>query len=74
MTLNSEHLCSKCKGTHIPKRNFTRGQSTHRTPQNDGGRIQHPTIINGQIMEIETKQRHSGTNRSYEPNGSKRYL
>jgi exonuclease III len=27
-TLNSEHLCSKCKGTHIHKRNFSKAQST----------------------------------------------
>ena len=26
-TLNSEHLCSKCKDTHIHKRNFTTTQS-----------------------------------------------
>jgi exonuclease III len=28
-TVNSEYLCSKCKGTHIHKRNFTKAQSTH---------------------------------------------
>ena len=28
-TLNSEHLCSKYKGTHIYKRNFTKVKSTH---------------------------------------------
>jgi hypothetical protein len=27
------------------------------------------TLINGQIMETETKQRHSETNRRYETNG-----
>jgi hypothetical protein len=26
--LNSEHLCSKCKETHIHKRNFAKTQST----------------------------------------------
>jgi exonuclease III len=31
-------------------------------------------LINGQIMETQTKQRHSETNRSYGPNGFKRYL
>jgi hypothetical protein len=40
-TLNSEHLCSKCKGTHIHKRNFTKAQSTHCTPGNNSGRLQH---------------------------------
>ena len=36
--------------------------------------LQHTTFINGQIMETETKQGHSETNRSYETNGSNRYL
>ena len=50
-TLNCEHLCSKCKGTHIHKRNFTKAQSTHLTPHNNSGRLQHPTLNNEQIME-----------------------
>ena len=33
-----------------------------------------PTLINGQILETETKQRHIETNRSYERNGFNRYL
>jgi hypothetical protein len=46
----------------------------HITPlHNNSGRLQHPTLSNGQIMEIETKERHSGTNRTYEPNVSNRY-
>ena len=65
-TLNSEYLCSKCKGTHIHKRNFTKAQSTYCISHNNSGRLQHPTLINGQIMETETKWRHSETNRSYE--------
>jgi hypothetical protein len=32
------------------------------------------SLINNQITETETKQRHSKTNRSYEPNGFNRYL
>jgi hypothetical protein len=28
-----------------------------------------PTLTMGQIIETETKQRHSETNKSYEPNG-----
>ena len=32
------------------------------------------TLISGQIMETETKQRHSETNRSYETNGFNIYL
>jgi hypothetical protein len=68
--LNSKHLCSKCKGTHIHKENFTKAQSTHCTSHNNSGRLQHPTPINGQVMETEAKQRHSENSRSDEPNGS----
>jgi hypothetical protein len=47
----------------------------HITPShNNSGRLQHPTLSNGQIIETETKQRHSEINRSYEPNGSNSYL
>jgi hypothetical protein len=31
-------------------------------------------LINGQILETETKERHCETNRSYETNGFNRYL
>jgi hypothetical protein len=30
--MNCQFLCSKCKGTHIHKINFTKVQSTHLTP------------------------------------------
>jgi hypothetical protein len=40
----------------------------------NSGRRQHTTFINGQIVETETKQGHSESNRSYETNGLKRYL
>jgi hypothetical protein len=73
-TVNSEHLRSKCKGTHIHKRNFTKAQSTHCTSHNNSRGLQHLTLINGQIMETQTKQRHSETNRSYGPNGFNRHL
>jgi hypothetical protein len=33
-----------------------------------------PTLISGQILETETKQRHIETNRSYETNAFNRYL
>ena len=33
---------------------------------NISGSLQHPNIINEQIMEPETKQKHSETNRGYE--------
>jgi hypothetical protein len=68
-TLNSEHLCSKCKDNHIHKSNFTKAQSTHCTSHINIGRFQYPTLINGHILETETKEKHSETNRSYEPNG-----
>jgi hypothetical protein len=47
------------KGNHIHKRNFTKAQSTHCTSHNNSGRLQHLTLSNQQIMETETKQRHS---------------
>jgi hypothetical protein len=56
------------------KKETTIAQSTHCTTHNNSGRLQHPTLINEQMMETETKQRHSKTNRSYEPNGFNRYL
>jgi len=44
------------------------------TSHNNSRRFQHPTLINGQIMVIEIKQRHRQTKRSHEPNGLNRYL
>jgi hypothetical protein len=38
------------------------------------GRLQHPTLINRQIMKTQTKQRHIEINRSYGPNGFNSYL
>ena len=76
-TINSEYLCSKCKGTHIHKRNFSKAQNTHCTAHNNSGRLQHSSFINGQILETKTQQRPSETNRSLETNGfswsNKRY-
>jgi hypothetical protein len=71
-SLDSEHLCHKCMSTHIHKRNFTKTQNTHWIPHSNNGRFQHPTLLNGQVIEIETKQRHSEIKR--EPNGFNRYL
>ena len=62
-------FASKCKGKHIHKRNFTKHQSIYWNSQNNSGRLQHPTLINVQIIETETKQSLSETNRSYKPNG-----
>jgi hypothetical protein len=73
-TLNSEHLCCKYKGTYIHKRNFTKPQSTYCTLHNNCRRLEHTTLSKGQIMERETKQISSGTNRSDETNGFIRNL
>jgi exonuclease III len=51
----------KLKG-HIAK------HTNRRTQQ----RREHPTLINGQILETETKQRHSETSKSYETSGFNR--
>ena len=45
----------------------------HIATHNNSGRLQH-TTFNWQIVETETKQGHSETNRSYETNGFNRYL
>jgi exonuclease III len=52
----------------------TKAQSTNCTAHTNSERLQHPTLINGHIIETETKQRHSENNRSYETNGFNRYL
>ena len=54
-----KQLCSKCKGTHIHKSNFTEAKSSHFTSHNSCVGLQHPTLINGQIRETQTKQRHT---------------
>ena len=51
------------------KETLSKAQSTHCTSHNNSGRLQHTTLINGQILETETKQRYKDTNRSYETNG-----
>ena len=47
------------------KRNPTKAQKINRTPHNNSGRPKQPTLINRQIMETETEQRHIESNRSY---------
>ena len=49
-------------------------KSTHCTSHNTSGRIQHPTLINGQILEKETEQRHNESKRNYEIKGFNKYL
>ena len=41
---------------HIHKRNFSKAQNTHCTTHNNIGRLQHPSLINGQILENKTKK------------------
>ena len=55
------------------KQNFTKAQNIY-SPHNNSRRLQQPTLTNGQVIETETKQRHSETKRGYEPNGFNRYL
>jgi hypothetical protein len=40
---------------------LSKAQSTHYTSHNNTGRLQHPTLIIGQILETETTQRHIET-------------
>jgi hypothetical protein len=53
---------------------FTKETLLKLKAHNNSERLQHSTLMNGQIMETETKQRYCETNRTYEPNGSNRYL
>jgi hypothetical protein len=46
-----------------------KSQNTHCTTHNNSGRLQQPTLINGQFLETESKLRYSETKRSYETNG-----
>jgi exonuclease III len=43
------------------KKNFNKAQSTHCTFHKNRGRLQHPTLTNGHILETETKQRYMDT-------------
>jgi hypothetical protein len=36
---------------------YSKAQTTHPTPHNNSGRLQHSTLINTQILETETEQR-----------------
>ena len=67
-SFNSEQLCPNARPPHIHKGNITKSQNTYWTPHNNSGRLQNPSLTSGQVIETETKQRHSETNRSYEPN------
>jgi hypothetical protein len=50
-TLSSKYLCPKCKGDHICQRNTTKSQNTHWTSHNNNGKLQHPSLTNGQIIK-----------------------
>jgi exonuclease III len=77
-----KNLCSKYKGTHIHLKQTNKQTTTKKTLLKFKAQIAPHTIIvlprsifiNGQIMETQTKYRHSENSRSYEPNGSNRYL
>jgi hypothetical protein len=53
---------NKNKNKNKNSTNFIKAQRTHFTTHNNSGRLQHPTLSNGHIMEKETKQKHSETN------------
>jgi len=44
--------------TYIHKGNLNKALTTHYTSHHNRGRLQHPTLINGEIMETEAKQKH----------------
>ena len=73
-SLNSEHLCPKCRSTQIHKRNFTKTQNTLEPHTIIVGNFKTPPLPNGHVIETETKQRHSETKKGYETNGFNRYL
>jgi hypothetical protein len=52
-TLNSEHLCYKCRGIHIHKRNFTKVIIIQCTSNNICWGLQHSMLLNGQISETK---------------------
>jgi hypothetical protein len=55
-TLNSEHLCPKCKDIHICKRNITEAYiEPHTIKAGHFNTPLSPTLSNGQIMETGTK-------------------
>jgi hypothetical protein len=60
------------KGQPHSLKKLSKAQDTHCTSHTNTGKLQHPTLIVGQIPESETKQRQVETNRSYEPNGFNR--
>jgi hypothetical protein len=62
------------KGQPHSLKKVTKVGSTHCTTHNNSGRIQHSNLSNGQILEIETEQRHSKTYTSYETNGFNWYI
>lgn len=47
---------SKCKGTHICKRNITKAYITHQTPHTNSGKLQHPTFTNRHVIQTKTNQ------------------
>jgi hypothetical protein len=60
--LNSQYLCSKCKGIHIHKRNITKVYNTYQPSDICHGRLQYPILTNRQVIQTETKQINNKTN------------
>jgi hypothetical protein len=61
------------RATTFIKESLLKLKKPHCTSPNNSGILQHPTLCNGQAMEIETKEKHSETDRSYGANGFNRY-
>lgn len=47
---------------------------SHTDPHTLRGRFQYTTIIIGQVIQSKTRQKNTGANRLYKPNGPNRYL
>jgi hypothetical protein len=69
-----QNVCAPNERAPTSTKEFLLKLKAHIAPHTIEGKLQNPTLSNGQIMETQTKQRHNETNRSYDPNGLNRYL
>ena len=66
--------CQTDLGTNFWKVKINKAQNTHWTLHNNSWKYQYVTLMNGQVIEMEAKQRHVEINRNYEPNEFDIYL